>query len=98
MKIPHLALVSRLAMIAMLYPWLVSFDGPGDSLSHTVSIYGSAGSYTHVTRDCNGNILSQLPVPFSEIAASYEVQDKDWSYKFRAGYLRSAYGYNLVVG
>ena len=91
--------VGRVAILFVLYPWLVSYDSPGDSLSHQISLYGSEGTYTYVTRDCAGNITSQLPVPFSEIAASYEgpIQNA-WGYKVRAGYLSSAHGYNLVPG
>ncbi|HET6402616.1 MAG TPA: hypothetical protein VFH95_14625 [Candidatus Kapabacteria bacterium] len=89
-------LLSRATIVAALYPWLVSF-GPDDSLSHQVSIYGSEGSYTYINRDCSNNITSRLPVPFSEVAASYEAPINDvWGYKLRAGYLHTAYGYNIL--
>jgi hypothetical protein len=97
MKKSHWQIFSRLAIAAVLYPWLVSFDGPGDTLSHTISIYGSEGSYTHVTRDCSGNLTSILPVPFAEVAASYEVPIQNGlGFKLRGGYLHSLYGYNLM--
>lgn len=80
----------------MLYPWLVSF-GPSDTLSHRISVYGSEGSYTYINRDCAGNITSELPIPFSEIAASYEAPIEDaWGWKVRGGYLTTRYGYNIV--
>jgi hypothetical protein len=97
MKKSHWQILSKLAIAAILYPWLVSYDSPRDSLGHTISIYGSEGSYTHVTRDCNGNLTSILPVPFAEVAASYEGQiQTGLGYKLRGGYLHSLYGYNLV--
>ena len=97
MKKSRWLLLSRLSIVTVLYPWLVSF-GPDDSLSHQISIYGSEGSYTYVTRDCSNNITSRLPVPFSEIAASYEGSiQNDIGYKVRAGYLHGAYGYNLAI-
>jgi len=97
MKKSHWHIFSRLAIVVALYPWLVSFDGPADSLSHTISIYGSEGSYTHVTRDCSGNLTSILPVPFAEVAASYEGPIQNGlGFKIRGGYLHSLYGYNLV--
>jgi hypothetical protein len=93
------SIFGRVAILVVLYPWLVSFDGPGDSLSHTISIYGSDGSYTHVTRDCNGNLTSVLPVPFGEIAASYEAPlEVGYNVRLRGGNLHSLYGYNLING
>src|ERR1700733_15005379 len=97
MKKTHWQIFSRLAIAVALYPWLVSYDSPGDSVSHTISIYGSEGSYTHVTRDCNGNLTSVLPVPFAEVAASYEAPiENGLGFKLRGGDLHSLYGYNLT--
>lgn len=96
MKRSHSRILTRLAIVAVLYPWLVSYDSV-DSASHTISIYGSGGSYTHVTRDCNGNLTSVLPVPFAEAAASYEAPiGNELGYKIHGGYLHSLYGYNII--
>jgi hypothetical protein len=62
-------ILSRLAIIVVLYPWLVSY-GPIDSLVTEIGLSVASGKEVRVTRGCEGTVLSRDNLPFKNVAAS----------------------------
>jgi hypothetical protein len=92
----HFPLLTKLAVIALLYPWVVSFSNPHDSLSHKITIIGGTGQYDVISRDCSGRVLSVTQVPFSDAAATIEGAIADGvGYKLRGGYISTSTGEHL---
>ncbi len=89
---------TRLLILFLLYPWMVGFNGPNDSLPNTFSIFGGSGQYDHITRDCNNHITSVTEIPFQEVGGSVESPLADWvGYTLRGGYISAASGAGCAV-
>lgn len=69
-----------------LLPLMLSYTPSGqDSASTVVEVALGKGSYAHVNRGCEGNILSASDVPFEDGAISIERQDFPAKYGIKAG-------------
>ena len=63
-------------LFSFMLPYLISFAPlPPDSSPTTIEIAAGYGSYSDVTRDCNGRVVSVTDVPYSDygVSISHEV-------------------------
>jgi hypothetical protein len=78
--------LSRLAILVVLYPWIVSY-APVDSLVTELGLSVGIGREVRISRDCDGNIIRRDELPFNNVAASLTHQlSPEVSLGLAAGY------------
>ncbi len=60
--------LSRLAILVVLYPWMVSYT-PVDSLVTELGLSIGAGREVRISRDCDGRVVRRDELPFTNVAA-----------------------------
>ena len=75
----------------VLFPYIVGFTpNPIDSSTTSVQLAIGSGSYAHVSRDCNGNILGVTDVPFQDAAASIDYETSPLRVGMKVGGIQTA--------
>lgn len=91
MKKSTLFVVQVAAPIIVLFPYIVGFTpNPIDSSTTSVQLAIGTGSYAHVSRDCNGNVLGVTDVPFQDAAASIDYEASPVRVGVKAGGIHMA--------
>jgi hypothetical protein len=58
--------------LGMLFMLPIAVGMEGDSASTSVGFGAGIGSYAHITRGCEGNVLSKEEVPYQDLAVSID--------------------------
>jgi hypothetical protein len=91
MKKSTLFVAQVAAPIIVLFPYIVGFTpNPIDSSTTSVQLAIGTGSYAHVSRDCNGNVLGVTDVPFQDAAASVDYEVSPVRVGVKAGGIHTA--------
>jgi len=67
-------LLNHLVILVVLSPYILAFVPNPDSSLTTVEIGAGFGSYTDVSRNCQGDVVSVRQVPFSDVGVSVRHQ------------------------
>jgi hypothetical protein len=89
-------------VLAIASPYIIAFvPNPADSSATTVELGAGFGSYTDVSRDCEGDVVSVRKVPFSDVGASVTHQISSVRFGIAGGSVsgdRHSFGYSSTSG